>query len=109
LNESESEMEYTTLKRTDLKVSRLCFGTMTFGKPADQAAATQMIDRCIGEGINFIDTANVYQTGLAESMLGEAIRGKRDKLILATKVRGKMGGQMKAVIHHDGPDPWGAP
>jgi aryl-alcohol dehydrogenase-like predicted oxidoreductase len=54
-----------------------------------------MIDRCIGEGINFIDTANVYQTGLAESMLGEAIRGKRDKLILATKVRGKMG---------DGPD-----
>jgi aryl-alcohol dehydrogenase-like predicted oxidoreductase len=95
LNESESEMEYRTLKRTDLKVSRLCFGTMTFGKPADQATATQMIDRCIGEGINFIDTANVYQTGLAESMLGEAIRGKRDKLILATKVRGKMG---------DGPD-----
>ena len=64
---------------------------MTFGKPADQTTATQMIDRCIGEGINFIDTANVYQAGLAESMLGEAIRGKRDKLILATKVRGKMG------------------
>ena len=79
------------LKHTDLKVSRLCFGTMTFGKPADQTTATQMIDRCIDEGINFIDTANVYQTGVAESMLGEAIRGKREKLILATKVRGKMG------------------
>ena len=84
-------MEYRNLKHTDLKVSRLCFGTMTFGKPADQATATRMIDRCIEEGINFIDTANVYQTGIAESMLGEAIRGRRDKLILATKVRGKMG------------------
>lgn len=84
-------MEYRNLKHTDLKVSRLCFGTMTFGKPADQTTAAQMIDRCIDEGINFIDTANVYQTGAAESMLGEAIRGKRDKLILATKVRGKMG------------------
>ncbi len=84
-------MEYRTLKHTDLKVSRLCFGTMTFGNPADRPTATQMIHRCIGEGINFIDTANVYQAGLAENMLGEAIRGKRDKLILATKVRGKMG------------------
>jgi len=84
-------MEYRNLKHTDLKVSRLCFGTMTFGKPADQATATQMIDRSIDEGINFMDTANVYQAGVAESMLGESIRGKRDKLILATKVRGKMG------------------
>jgi aryl-alcohol dehydrogenase-like predicted oxidoreductase len=84
-------MEYRNLKHTDLQVSRLCFGTMTFGKPADQATATLMIDRSIDEGINFIDTANVYQTGVAESMLGEATRGKRDKLILATKVRGKMG------------------
>ena len=84
-------MEYRNLKNTDLNVSRLCFGTMTFGKPADQATANRMVDRCIEEGINFIDTANVYQTGVAESMLGEAIRGKREKLILATKVRGKMG------------------
>jgi aryl-alcohol dehydrogenase-like predicted oxidoreductase len=68
-------MEYRTLKHTNLKVSRLCFGTMTFGKPVDQTTATRMIDHCIGEGINFIDTANVYQGGLAESMLGEAIRG----------------------------------
>src|SRR6266446_418466 len=84
-------MEYRNLKHTNLSVSRLCFGTMTFGKPADQSTATRMVDRCIDEGINFVDTANIYQTGVAESMLGEAIRGKRDKLIVATKVRGRMG------------------
>ncbi|MGA8149548.1 MAG: aldo/keto reductase [Terriglobales bacterium] len=88
-------MKKVTLKRTDLEVSRLCFGSMTFGKPVDQAGATRMIDRCIDVGINFVDTANVYQAGLSERMLGEAMRGKRDRLIVATKVRGKMG---------DGPD-----
>lgn len=86
-----TRMDYRVLKNTDLKVSRLCFGTMTFGKPADQTAATRMVDRCVAEGINFIDTANVYQLGVAETMLGEAIRGKRDQLVIATKVRGKMG------------------
>jgi len=84
-------MNKVKLKGTDLEVSRLCLGTMTFGKPVDQVTATRMVDRCIDEGINFVDTANVYQAGLSESMLGEAMRGKRDKLIVATKVRGKMG------------------
>jgi len=82
---------YVKLKQTDLKVSRLCLGTMTFGKPVDQLTANWMLDRCMAEGINFVDTANIYQLGTAESMLGEAMRGKRDKLIVATKVRGKMG------------------
>jgi aryl-alcohol dehydrogenase-like predicted oxidoreductase len=68
-------MNQVRLKRTDLQVSRLCFGTMTFGKPVEQATASRMIDRCIDEGINFVDTANLYQWGLAESMLGEAMRG----------------------------------
>jgi 1-deoxyxylulose-5-phosphate synthase len=84
-------MKRVRLKQTDLEVSRLCFGTMTFGKPVDQAAAARMLDRCIEWGINFVDTANVYQGGVSETMLGEAMRGKRDKLIVATKVRGKMG------------------
>lgn len=84
-------MQKVKLKRTDLEVSRLCFGTMTFGKPLDQASATRMVDRCVDAEINFLDTANVYQTGISESMLGEAMRGRRDKLIVATKVRGKMG------------------
>jgi aryl-alcohol dehydrogenase-like predicted oxidoreductase len=88
-------MKKVKLNGTDLEVSRLCFGTMTFGKPVEQATANKMIDRCLDGGINFVDTANIYQTGLSESMLGEALRGKRDKFIVATKVRGKMG---------DGPD-----
>jgi aryl-alcohol dehydrogenase-like predicted oxidoreductase len=88
-------MQIVKLKRTSLEVSRLCFGTMTFGKPVDQTTANRMLDGCLDKGVNFVDTANIYQMGLAESMLGQAMRGKRDKLIVATKVRGKMG---------DGPD-----
>jgi aryl-alcohol dehydrogenase-like predicted oxidoreductase len=68
---------------------------MTFGKPADQLCATRMIERCIEAGINFVDTANAYQHGEAESMLGNALRGKRKEVVLATKVHHKMG---------DGPD-----
>jgi len=80
-----------TLKRTDLTVSRFCFGTMTFGKPLDQAGATQLVNRCIEAGINFFDTANVYQTGVAETMLGHAIKGRRDQLVIASKVFFKVG------------------
>jgi len=80
-----------TLKHTDLQVSRFCFGTMTFGKPLDQAGATQLVNRCIDAGINFFDTANMYQKGVAETMLGHAIKGKRDRLVIASKVRFQMG------------------
>src|SRR5580658_2623717 len=79
------------LKHTDLEVSRYCFGTMTFGKPLDQAGSTQLVNRCIEEGINFFDTANMYQHGVAETMLGHAIKGKRDQLVIASKVFFKMG------------------
>jgi aryl-alcohol dehydrogenase-like predicted oxidoreductase len=84
-------MNKLTLRGTTLEVSRLCFGAMTFGKPVDQATANKMVHHCLDKGINFIDTANIYQAGLSESMLGEAMRGKRDQLIVATKGRGKMG------------------
>lgn len=53
-------MEQRTLKQTDLQVSRLCFGTMTFGSQADEAASQRLLDRCLEGGINFFDTANVY-------------------------------------------------
>ena len=79
------------LKPTDLEVSRFCFGTMTFGKPLDQAGATQLVNRCIDAGINFFDTANVYQLGVAETMLGNAIKSKRDQLVIASKVFFKVG------------------
>src|ERR1700740_248416 len=79
------------LKPTDLEASRFCFGTMTFAKPLDQAGATQLVNRCIEAGINFFDTANMYQSGVAETMLGHAIKGKRDHLVIASKVFFKVG------------------
>jgi aryl-alcohol dehydrogenase-like predicted oxidoreductase len=79
------------LKHTDLEVSRFCFGTMTLGKPLDQAGTNQIIDRCLDAGINFFDTANVYNAGVAETLLGTALKGRRDKIVLASKVFFKMG------------------
>jgi aryl-alcohol dehydrogenase-like predicted oxidoreductase len=84
-------MEYRKLKHTDLTVSRASFGTMTFGSQTDEATARRMIDRCFDAGVNFFDTANVYNKGQAEIVLGKALAGRRDKVILATKVRNKMG------------------
>lgn len=84
-------MEQVQLRGTDLKVSRLCFGAMTFGKPVDEATARSMVSRCMDAGINFYDTANVYQQGVSETYLGSALKGRRDRVILASKVRGSMG------------------
>ena len=98
-------MDYRTLPNTDLRVSRVSFGTMTFGSQTDQAVAGRMIDRCLDAGINFIDTANVYNKGLAETIVGNLLKGRRDKVVLATKVRGKMGdspdesGLSRTAIH----------
>jgi aryl-alcohol dehydrogenase-like predicted oxidoreductase len=84
-------VEYKVLQHTNLNVSRLCLGTMTFGKPANQNESTCMIDVCLDAGINFLDTANMYQLGVAEEMLGNALKGRRDNVVLASKVRMKMG------------------
>jgi aryl-alcohol dehydrogenase-like predicted oxidoreductase len=84
-------MEYRTLPKTGLKVSRLSFGTMTFGSQTDEAASIRIVDRCLGAGINFLDTANIYNKGVSETIVGKALAGRRDKVILATKVRFKMG------------------
>jgi 1-deoxyxylulose-5-phosphate synthase len=98
-------MEYRILSRTGLKVSRISFGTMTFGSQTDEVTACRMIDRCLEAGINFFDTANIYNQGQAETILGKALRGRRQNVILATKVRGKMEaapeetGLSRAAIH----------
>src|SRR5438067_644429 len=84
-------METRTLPATGLAVSRVCCGTMTFGAQADETAARRMVDRCLDAGINFFDTANVYNQGGAESILGRALKGRRDRIVLASKVAGKMG------------------
>jgi aryl-alcohol dehydrogenase-like predicted oxidoreductase len=84
-------MEFRTLPKTGLKVSRLSFGTMTFGAQTDEATAQRIVDCCLDAGINFFDTANVYNRGAAETIVGKTLKARRDKVILATKVRGKMG------------------
>ena len=84
-------MQFRTLPKTGLRISRLCFGTMTFGAQTEEAAARRCIDCCLDAGINFFDTANVYNRGAAETILGKTLKGRRDKVVLATKVRGKMG------------------
>ena len=99
-------MEYRVLSATDLTVSRLCFGTLTFGSSMDEAAATKSVDRCVDAGINFFDTANVYNKGAAETMLGKALSGRRQKVIVATKVGFKTGvgqdesGLSRAALHN---------
>ncbi len=84
-------MDLRTLTGTDLKASRLCFGTMTFGGQVDEASSLRMVDRCLDEGINFFDTANAYTGGNSESLLGKALKGRRDQVIVASKVFNKVG------------------
>ena len=84
-------MDNVTLKQTGLNVSRICFGTMTFGGQTGLDAARRMLDLCVDAGINFLDTANVYNLGASEEMLGHLLDGRRQDFILASKVRNKMG------------------
>ena len=83
-------METVALKQTDLKVSRVCFGTMTFGAQVDEPGAIRMVDKAMDLGLNFFDTANVYNAGASETILGTALAGRRQDVVLASKVRGKM-------------------
>ncbi|MBZ5728301.1 MAG: aldo/keto reductase [Acidobacteriia bacterium] len=80
-------MDTRTLPHTDLTVSRACFGTMTFGSQADAPAAARLVDCCLDRGVNFFDTANMYNAGVAETILGEILKGRRDRVVLASKVR----------------------
>ncbi len=89
-------MEYTQLGRTGLQVSRLCLGTMAFGREADEPTSVRIMDRALELGINFFDTANRYgQTpGLTETIIGRWLTqdpSRRQKIVLATKVYGEMG------------------
>jgi aryl-alcohol dehydrogenase-like predicted oxidoreductase len=92
-------MEYRQLGRSGLRVSALALGTMTFGGSGkfravgntDVAGARRQIDMCLDAGINLIDTADVYSGGQAEEITGEVIKGRRDSLLLSTKVRMTMG------------------
>jgi len=79
-------MEYRTLGQTGVQVSRLCFGTMSFGDVADEETSAAMFQRCREAGINFFDTANVYAGGRSEEILGRLIADCRDEVVLTSKV-----------------------
>ena len=88
-------MEYRQLGRSGLRVSVLALGTMTFGGrgdfaktgATDVAGARRQIDLALDAGVNLIDTADVYSRGLSEEIVGQAIAGRRERLLLATKAR----------------------
>jgi aryl-alcohol dehydrogenase-like predicted oxidoreductase len=84
-------MQYRSLGRAGVKVSPLCLGTMMFGGATDEAESTRIIHKAIDQGINFLDTANSYNAGASEVVVGKAIRDRRDQVVLATKGRQKVG------------------
>ena len=94
-------MEYVQFGRTGVRVSRLCLGCMMFGGATDENDSVRIIDRALDSGVNFLDTANIYNEGRSEEVTGKALSrdGKRAKVFLATKVYNRMG---------DGPNDWGA-
>ncbi|WP_282941387.1 aldo/keto reductase [Paenibacillus sp. RC67] len=89
-------MEYRTLGKTGIQVSSLCFGTMSFGGPANEEESKAMFHRCREAGINFFDSANVYNRGLSEEILGRCIADCRDEIVLTSKVNFSMGQDVNA-------------
>ena len=85
-------MEYRSLGRTGVMVSEICLGCMNFGNQTPEAESLDIMDHAIDQGINFFDTANVYSRGISEITVGKALQrnGKRDHIVLATKVNGRM-------------------
>src|SRR5579863_425588 len=95
-----AKMEFRTLGRSGLKVPVLSLGTATFGAGSEVfraignssiVEATRLVDICLEAGVNMFDTANIYHEGLSEEVLGQAIAGRRDKVLISTKATFKMG------------------
>jgi aryl-alcohol dehydrogenase-like predicted oxidoreductase len=86
-------MQYRPLGRTGVQVSPLCLGAMMFGPWGndDRADSIRIIHRALDAGVNFVDTADVYSAGVSEEIVGEALRGRRDDVVLATKFFMPMG------------------
>lgn len=100
-------MEYTKLGNTDISVSKLCVGCMSFGKAGtmhdwtlNEADSEKMVEHALSLGINFFDTANGYSAGTSEEYLGKAIRKltKRENVVIASKVYFNEGRLSKAAI-----------
>jgi aryl-alcohol dehydrogenase-like predicted oxidoreductase len=89
----EERLRYRTLGGTGIEVSVQCLGTMMFGQIGnpDHDECIRMVDMALERGINFIDTADMYSAGESEEIVGKALRGRRDDIVLATKVHFQMG------------------
>jgi aryl-alcohol dehydrogenase-like predicted oxidoreductase len=84
-------MDYRKLGASGVKVSPLCLGTMMFGDPTDEATSRRIVDKARDAGINFIDTADVYNDGKSEEIVGRSMKGRRHDWVLATKLANPMG------------------
>ncbi len=87
-------MEYTYLGRIGLRVSRLCLGTVNFGRHASEEDSFSILSQALQAGINFFDTANIYNEGLTETIIGNWLaqdKSRRDRIVLATKLYGQTG------------------
>ncbi len=84
-------MDFTCIKGTGLKVSRVCLGTMTFGGQTGEEEAIRIVHRSLDEGVNFFDTADNYTEGRSEKILGKALEGSRENAVIATKVTNPRG------------------
>jgi aryl-alcohol dehydrogenase-like predicted oxidoreductase len=92
MNKKEKAMQYRTLGRTGIKVTPYCLGAMMFGgiANADHDDCVRIIHKALDSGINFVDTADRYSAGESEEIVGKALKGRRDRIVLATKVHGPM-------------------
>ena len=84
-------MEYTNIAGTGLRVSKFCLGTMMFGGQTDKESSVEIINCAMDNGVNFYDTANIYNQGRSEIIVGEALKGRRHDAVIATKVGAGMG------------------
>lgn len=89
-------MKFHTVGKTGIQVSGLCFGTMSFGGNADEETSMEMFKRCREAGINFFDTANSYNAGRSEEIVGKCIADCRDEIVLTTKVCNPVGKDINA-------------
>jgi aryl-alcohol dehydrogenase-like predicted oxidoreductase len=89
-------VKFRVLGRSGVQVSQLCFGTMSFGGDADERASAAMYRACRDAGINFFDTADQYNKGRSEEILGELMRGERESLVIATKCFNPTGADVNA-------------
>src|SRR5881397_3419835 len=89
----DGPMDHRPLGRTGVSVSKMCLGAMMFGAwgNQDHDDSVRIIHRALDAGINFVDTADVYSRGESEEIVGKALKGRRDEVVLATKFTGGMG------------------